>query len=39
MKNMMQLITTPLSPPSQGGDEGEAFRGLFAILVTVTKPV
>jgi len=24
--------------PSQGGDEGEVFHGLFAILVMVTKP-
>jgi len=26
-----ELITTPLSPPSQGGDEGEVFHRLFTI--------
>jgi len=35
---LCELITTPLPPPSQGGDEGEVFHGLFAILVMVTKP-
>ena len=38
LRQVYELITTPLSPPSQGGDEGEVFLGLFVILVMVTKP-
>ena len=32
-----ELITTPFSPSSQGGDEGEVFHRLFTILVMDTK--
>ena len=32
-----ELITTPLSPPSQGGDQGEVSHRLFIILVMDTK--
>src|SRR3972149_7253509 len=35
----IEFINTPLSPPSQGGDEGDVFHRLFTIIVMGTNRI